>query len=109
MATEIVFVYVTHPDAEGATELGRALVEAGVAACVNIIPGMRSIYRWEGKIEMASEVVMLVKTKRSALELVQAHVRAKHPYECPCIVALPVVGGEAGYLDWIVQSTATGS
>jgi periplasmic divalent cation tolerance protein len=103
--TDFVFIYITHPDAEQATVLGGSLVEAGLAACVNILPGMLSIYQWQGQIETSEEVVILVKTRRELIEDVQAYVLQTHPYDCPCIVALPVVAGNPAFLDWIAQST----
>jgi periplasmic divalent cation tolerance protein len=103
--TGIVFLYVTCPDADQAAQLGRSLVEHQLAACVNILPGMQSIYRWQDKIETAAEAVLIVKTTSSAVERVQGHILAHHPYECPCIAALPVVAGNPGYLRWIADGT----
>ena len=102
--TDIVFIYVAHPELEAARALGRKLVEEGLAACANILPGMRSVYRWQGQVEEASEVVMILKTRADLLPDVQARVRAEHPYECPCVAAVPVAGGDPGYLAWIAQS-----
>ena len=102
----VVFIYITHPEAGKAEALGHVLVENGVAACVNLIPGMKSIYRWQGEIETASETVMIVKTSAAMVERVQALVRKHHPYECPCIAVLPITGGDPAYLDWIAQSLA---
>ena len=103
--TDIVFIYVTHPDLDAALALGRKLVEEGLAACANTLPGMRSVYRWEGRIEEASEVVMILKTRADLVAGVQALVKAEHPYECPCVVTLPVAGGDPGYLAWIRTSS----
>ena len=102
--TGIVFVYVTHPDADAAAALGRRLVEDGLAACVNILPGMRTIYRWQGAIEEAGEAVIIVKTRADLVAALQERVRAEHPYECPCIAALPVAQGDPDYLAWIAHS-----
>jgi periplasmic divalent cation tolerance protein len=102
--TEIVFVYVTHPNADDAFALGRNLVEDGLAACANILPGMRTVYRWQGQIEEGSEAVMIIKTRADLLADLQLRIRAEHPYECPCVAALPVSGGNPDYLDWIARS-----
>ncbi len=101
---EIVFVYVTHPDAAAAAALGRALVEERLAACANILPGMRTVYRWQDRIEDGSEIVMIVKTTAALVPALQQRIRAEHPYECPCIAALPVTGGSPDYLAWIAQA-----
>ncbi len=105
-ATDIVFVYVTHPDIQSAEAIGHALVETGVAACVNLLPGMRAIYRWEGRIETGQEAVMIIKTRADLLDRVRQSIRAAHPYDCPCIAAFPVADGDPAYLDWIGQSCA---
>jgi periplasmic divalent cation tolerance protein len=102
--TDIIFVYITHPEPDAADALARGLVEKRLAACVNMLSGMRSVYRWQGKVEAAAEVVMIAKTRRDLFGALEAFVRARHPYECPCIVALGTVDGNAGYMDWIRQS-----
>ena len=102
--TDIIFVYVTHPDSQAAQVMSRTLVEHGLAACVNMLRGMQTIYRWEGRIEAGEEVVMIVKTRADLLDALQRAIRAAHPYACPCIVALPIRAGEPGYLNWIGQS-----
>ncbi len=102
-----LFVYVTCPDAAQASELGRALVERKLAACVNIFPGMQTIYRWEGAIESGQEASMIVKTMPAHFEAVADFIRAHHPYECPCIVALPITEGDPVYLAWISNSCAS--
>lgn len=96
-----VFAYVTTRDREEALRIGRALVEARLAACVNILDGMRSVYRWEGRIEEASETVLLVKTEASRTGEVVAKVKELHSYACPCVVFWPLSGGNPEYLDWI--------
>ncbi len=107
MAGSALFVYVTCPDAGQASALGRALVDQKLAACVNIFPGMQTIYRWEGAIESGAEAVMIVKTVPAHFEAVAAFIRAHHPYECPCIVALPITTGDPNYLAWISNACAT--
>lgn len=95
---------VTAPDADTAERIARTVVEEKLAACANLLPQLRSIYRWQGKVEQASEVLLLLKTGRPWLEQLSDRVRALHPYEVPEIVALPIVAGSDKYLDWIVGS-----
>ena len=94
-----VVVLCTFPDIEQARQIGAALVERQVAACVNLLPGVESIYRWEGKIERAGEVLALIKTTRYAA--LETAIRELHPYEVPEILALPVMKGSPEYLDWL--------
>jgi periplasmic divalent cation tolerance protein len=93
------------PDAETAAALARALVELRLAACVQVLPGVASTYRWEGAIEHADEVLLLAKTWDDRLDAVIATLRARHPYELPEIMALPATGGLAPYLDWVRAGT----
>jgi periplasmic divalent cation tolerance protein len=99
------FVYVTAGSVAEAERIGRALVEERLAACANILPGMRSIYRWEGKVEEASEAVLVLKTARTTLAALTARVTALHSYELPCVVALPIEAGNADYLAWIERES----
>jgi periplasmic divalent cation tolerance protein len=101
-----VLVYTTYPSLVEAEKAGRSLVESRLAACVNILPGMVSLYRWQGKIERADEVVMIVKTRPELAERVKAEVAASHPYEVPAILFLPTEGGGEPYIDWILAETA---
>jgi periplasmic divalent cation tolerance protein len=100
-----VAVYATFPDLAVAERIGRAVIEAGLAACVNIVPGMRSIYRWKGAIEAADEVVGLFKTRADGADALCAAIAGRHPYDTPAIVVLPIGGGDGRYLDWIVAET----
>jgi periplasmic divalent cation tolerance protein len=100
------FVYTTYPSLVEAEEAGRAIVEAGLAACVNILPGMVSIFRWKGQVERASEVVMIIKTRPALREQVARKVRETHSYETPAIVFLPTEGGDKDYVGWIFAETA---
>ncbi len=102
---EVVFCYVTHPEAEGAVALARALVEEGLAACGNVLPAMRSVYRWQGAVREAGEAVLVVKTRAGLAGRVAARVRELHPYECPCVAVLPVTGGDPEYLAWIAAGS----
>lgn len=99
-----VFVYVTVPPA-GARRLARAVVEDRLAACANILPGMTSVYHWQGKIEEAEEAVIVFKTRAGLFPALEARVKELHSYETPCIVALPVEAGHAPYLEWIRAET----
>jgi len=102
--TNVVVVLVTAPSAETAADLARALVEEGLAACGNVVPGLRSIYRWEGKVHDDAEALLLLKTERRLLEALKARLPALHPYQVPELLALPVEGGLAPYLEWIAAS-----
>lgn len=100
-----VVIYTSWPSAVEAEAAGRAIVADGLAASVNIVPGIVSIYRWQGEIERAEEVVMIFKTREELAEPVTQAVRARHPYETPAILVLPVIGGDPDYLDWIDAET----
>jgi periplasmic divalent cation tolerance protein len=102
--TDVVVVLVTAPSAETAADLARTLVEEGLAACGNVVPGLRSIYRWEGKVHDDAEALLLLKTERRLLEALKARLPALHPYQVPELLALPVEGGLAPYLEWIAAS-----
>lgn len=106
MKDEPVLVYTTYPSLVEAEKGGLKIVEAGLAACVNIVPAMRSIYRWKGAIEAADEVVMIVKTRASLAERVTAAVKENHSYETPAVLVLPVKGGNRSFIDWILAETA---
>jgi periplasmic divalent cation tolerance protein len=102
----VVFVYTTWPSTVEAEKAGRALVERRLAACVNILPGMISHYRWEGKIERTEEAVMLVKTRASLAPKIEAAVKALHSYDTPAILVLPLESVEGNYLGWLLRETA---
>lgn len=101
-----VLVYSTWPDAGSAEAAGGALVEAGLAACANILPGMTSIYIWKGERQRDGEVAMLLKTRESLSERIIAGIRARHPYETPAILVLPVAGGSQAFIAWIMAGTS---
>ena len=100
-------VLVTAPDPEQGAALARRLVEERLAACVNVVPGVRSIYRWEGEVQEDSEVLLVIKTREDRSEALAARVKEIHPYDLPEVVVLPVVGGSEGYLDWVRQESAS--
>ena len=100
-----VFVYTTYPSIVEAEHAGRALVERRLCACVNILPGMISLYRWQGAIERGEEVVMIIKTRASIAERVRAAVKAMHSYTTPAIAVIPLESIDNGYFDWIMAET----
>lgn len=102
-----VFVYTTWPTLADATQAGQRLVETELAACVNILPGMTSIYRWQGKVESGSEAVMIVKTVSPALPSVERMIRALHPANTPAIATVDISGGGADFLAWISANCRT--
>ncbi|HEY7374141.1 MAG TPA: divalent-cation tolerance protein CutA [Polyangia bacterium] len=103
--TDALELHVTMPDQARATVLARALVGEGLAACVNIVPGVRSIYRWEGKLQEDDEVLCLIKTRRAVFDRARARILALHPYEVPEILAFAVEDGSPAYLEWLQKST----
>ena len=103
---EFVFVYSTFPDRESAERVARTLVEAKLAACVNIFPPMTSVYEWEGKIDAATEHAVFIKTRRVQAESVVATARPLHPYTVPCFLVLPILAGNEEYLGWARSQTS---
>lgn len=101
-----VLVYSTFPSVAEAERIGGALVDRGLAACVNILPGMKSIYVWEGKRQDETEAVMIIKTRAELADRVVAEARKLHPYDNPALIVLPVLGGSADFLRWISDQTA---
>ena len=94
-------VFVTVPDAETGRRLARVVVEAGLAACVNVLPGVESHYRWEGKLECGQEVLLLMKTTSDRLAELERKILAEHPYETPEFVVTKMDGGNERYLAWL--------
>jgi periplasmic divalent cation tolerance protein len=101
---EIRFIYMTAGSADEAKKIGHELVSAGLAACVNILPHMHSIYMWEGKLQQDSEVVMIAKTTAGRVAELIAKVKSLHSYTVPCIVSLPVEQGFPPFLEWVAES-----
>ncbi|MDB5839083.1 MAG: divalent-cation tolerance protein CutA [Herminiimonas sp.] len=93
------------PDASVAQDLARHVVALRLAACVNILPGVQSIYQWQGKVEVADEVTLFIKTTTALYPELEAAIKARHPYDVPEIIALPIVDGLPAYLAWIMQET----
>jgi periplasmic divalent cation tolerance protein len=98
-------IYITASSRDEAENIGHHLVKEKLAACVNILPGMQSIYRWEGRIETADETVLIAKTRSELFERLEKRTKELHSYECPCIVAWPITAGHRPYLDWIEKET----
>ncbi len=101
-----VLVYITCNDSAQAEAIARQLVEERLAACANIIPGMRSLYRWQGVIESAEETVLILKTVAGRVPTLSARVKQLHTSTVPCLVAVPVVDGSPDYLAWIAAETS---
>ena len=101
-----VLVYSTYPSAAEAERIGGTLVDSGLAACVNILPGVTSIYVWEGKRQRDSEAAMIVKTRARLADAAIAEARKLHPYSNPAFAVLPIEGGSADFLRWIMEQTA---
>jgi periplasmic divalent cation tolerance protein len=103
--TDALVVLVTTPTPERAAEIARAVVEERLAACGNVVPGLRSIYRWDGAIQDEGEALLILKTTRAKFEALRERVLALHPYQVPEVIALPVEAGSAPYLAWIAAET----
>ena len=98
---DTVMVYMTAGDRTEAERIGRALVETRLAACVNILPGAKSVYEWQGELHKDQELVLLIKTRSDRLAALEVRLLELHPYELPELVVVPLVGGLAPYLSWI--------
>lgn len=102
--SSFVIVLCTFPAEGDAAALARTLVDERLAACVNVLPAMQSIYRWEGAVEEAAERQLVIKTTAARVEALQARLHALHPYDVPEFLVLPVTGGSEGYLRWLSSS-----
>lgn len=98
-------VYVTAADEAQAATLARALLERGLIACANLLPGMRSFFRWEGAVQDEGEVAMLLKTAATRVDALIAAVEELHPYDTPCVVVWPIEAGSEAYLRWVVAES----
>ena len=101
---KINFVYMTAGTVEEAESIGKELVSSGLAACVNIIENMKSIYFWEGELQEDAEVVLIAKTIESNVSSLIEKVKLLHSYDCPCVISLPVLDGNKSFIDWIEDS-----
>ena len=106
---DLILVLVTFPSMESARQIGTALVEKQLAACVNFIPGIESIYRWQGKIEFAAEVLAIIKTSTAALEVLEREVRCLHPYELPEFIVIKPASAGHDYLAWVLDNVRSAS
>ncbi len=104
MAEEVLIILTTWPDADTARVAARTIVEEKLAACANIVPAVESIYRWEGKVESAREVLMILKTTIARYQMLETRLRALHTYEVPEVVCLRATDGLPAYLRWVEQS-----
>lgn len=105
---DVILIYTTFPMQSQAQNTGRHLIETGLAACVNIFPGMVSIYSWQGKVEEAAETAMIVKTVRAREQGVLEAIKRLHPHDVPARLVLPVTGGGRDFLDWIIAQSTPG-
>lgn len=101
-----MLVLTTLPNSDAAAELARSVVNEKLAACANVLPAVRSIYRWQGKVQDENEVLVLFKTPQEHFERLKARILELHPYEVPEVLAIPVEQGYRAYLDWLSQETA---
>ncbi len=106
--SEASLVYVTAGSAEEAGRIAASLVEARLVACANVLPGVRSVYWWEGAVQQDDEVVLVCKTRSALVHRVTEAILGMHSYDCPCVVALPIEGGNPAFLDWIRTETVAG-
>jgi periplasmic divalent cation tolerance protein len=104
--TEYIVVFITAPGEDEAADMARRLVDSGLAGCVNIVRGVRSIYRWEDKTQDEAEALMIVKTRKDLFEPLMKRVKELHPYQVPEIISLPIMEGSADYLGWLRDVTA---
>ena len=102
--TQYCVILVTTGTRRQAEDIARALVEEGLAACCNILPGVRSVYRWKGVTQEDEEQLLIIKSKTARFSLIEARVRELHAYDVPEVIMLPLTGGSAPYLAWIEQS-----
>ncbi|KAH8516185.1 hypothetical protein Peur_047505 [Populus x canadensis] len=100
-----IVVYVTVPNREAGKKLANSIVKEKLAACVNIVPGIESVYQWQGEIQSDAEELLIIKTRQSLLEALTEHVKANHEYEVPEVISLPITGGSIPYLKWLKDST----
>ena len=98
-------IYITAGDMDEARAIGKALVSDRLAACVNIIDNINSMYWWQGEIQDDMEVIIIAKTKESLVPELIEKVKSMHSYDCPCVVSLPIVDGNKGFLEWVAEET----
>lgn len=106
MNSDVILVITSLPDQASATELAEHLVQSGLAACINVLAPCTSIYHWQGKVERAAEVPLLIKTTRAKYAALEETIRRQHPYALPEIIQVPLSGGLPDYLEWVTRETA---
>lgn len=99
-----IVILITAQDKKEAEKIAKSLIAAKLAACVNIISGVKSLFRWQGKVEQAKEVLLIVKSRKEKFAKIAKLVKANHSYDVPEIIALPIASGFKPYLDWINES-----
>ena len=104
--SEFIIIYITTASSEEAASIGKALVDERIAACANVLPGMTSIYRWDGKTQSGSEAVLILKTRKNLLAKAEIRIKDLHSYDTPCILAIPVIDGSHPFLQWIEKETS---
>ncbi len=102
---QVILVLTNLPDAHSARTMAHQLVEKKLAACVNCLPGVESVYRWQGEVVSAAEITLIIKTTQARYEQVELAIKASHPYQVPEIIAVEVSAGLPAYLNWIVDET----
>ena len=107
--TDKIVVLCTCASPEDGERLARALVTGRLAACVNVVPGMRSFYHWKGAVEDSTECLLIVKSSRDLFAALSAAIEKLHPYELPEVIALPVVDGSSNYLNWLAVNLKQGT
>lgn len=105
----MILIYSLYPDITTAKKSVHSLLSRRLVACANIIPGMQSIYRWQGKVEEASEVIVIFKTQTQLFETCRAEIKKEHPYEVPCIIEIEIKQGDQDYLNWLKEETTSAS
>lgn len=105
---DIIIVFSTFPDRDAALKVAEALVEGGLAACVNLLPGVESIYKWKGETECTGEVLALIKTSAGIYPTLEARLKDLHPYDVPEIVAVPACRVHPAYAQWVREMTSPG-
>jgi len=103
--SQVLFVYVTASDLDEAERIGEAVVEARLAACANVLDGMRSIFRWQGSVQKGREAILILKTREDLFDNLKQRIVELHSYELPCVVAMSIATGHEPFLDWIASET----
>jgi len=98
----VSLIYTTCPNLELAKSIANLLIEEQLAACVNIIPGVQSFYRWEGQLEQSQELILLIKCRFDDYSLVEARIKSLHPYECPCVIQIPLASVSKDFENWVM-------